>query len=131
MCLIFVLFRCSLNNSRPLSLFYIFILKAIHIFIHQSPIDEQPLDSCYMDCLESGIIYDACTITGQCINQERIIQCNRCHHYMIERKTKWISACPLCHSSCADACNVSVRANDDIVSKVAPQITKSIMSMQC
>lgn len=84
---------------------------ATSVFTSHPLTNEQPLDSCYTKCLESRITYDACTITGRCISQERVIQCNCCCHFMIERKTNKNLVCPLCHSSCVDA--ISMIANMD------------------
>lgn len=61
------------------------------------------MQSCYIQCLEMGKSYNACTITGKNIANERAIQCKFCHYYMLEEEARGRKSCSLCHGNCLTA----------------------------
>jgi len=73
---------------------------ALQIFTKNSPLDPQPLPRQYMDCLDTGTPYRACTVSGQLIQEaERVgIECRACRHYLLKREWNNTRHCPLCHS---------------------------------
>ena len=74
------------------------MLQAFRVFLNQPPEDKKDILPMCLDCLNNGASYHACTITGQSILNERSIECNRCHYFMLEKKAKDINVCPLCHT---------------------------------
>lgn len=82
---------------------------ALTIFTKQSPIDPEELPQPYLDCLDTGAPYKACTASGQLIPEvgrgdrrtdrsSISIQCRTCRYHVLEREFKQMSNCPLCHS---------------------------------
>mmetsp|Transcript_70623 Transcript_70623/g.121232 ORF Transcript_70623/g.121232 Transcript_70623/m.121232 type:complete len:527 (+) Transcript_70623:61-1641(+) len=88
---------------------------AMHIFTKHSPLDPQPLAPPYLDCLENGTPYAACTASGRLISDgpnggslavgggvgaggARAIACRTCRHSCLERMAASTIHCPLCHA---------------------------------
>lgn len=82
--------------------------KGYAIFTKNEPIDKYDLPQCYIDCLEMGKRYEACTITGSNIANKLALQCKHCGHYMLEEVAMHKSNCPLCHQDCTDAESVTI-----------------------
>lgn len=81
---------------------------AMQIFTKHSPLDPQPLAPAYLECLDNGTPYVACTASGRFIhdgsggglmaNQQRALSCRTCRHSCLERMAATIVHCPLCHT---------------------------------
>jgi len=75
---------------------------ALQIFIKNSPLDPSPLAPAYLECLERGTPYTACTASGRLIEQDtridRAVACRVCRYSCLERAIQNLSNCPLCHS---------------------------------
>ncbi len=78
-------------------------LQAFEIFTQQKPVNDSELLLCYMECLETGESYHACTISGKNIIQKRALQCRFCHYYMLEEEARERRSCALCHGDIRDA----------------------------
>jgi len=71
---------------------------ALNIFIDNPPRNPTHLHSCYLDILETGTPYVACTITGKAVLDGRTVCCKTCSHVMLEVNVKGRKNCPLCHA---------------------------------
>lgn len=73
---------------------------ALQIFTKNSPLDPQPLPRQYMECLETGTPYRACTASGQLVleGEKVCIECRSCRHFVLKREAQNMRNCPLCHS---------------------------------
>lgn len=72
---------------------------AVQIFVEHAPIDPAALPEPYLKCLELGIPFKACVITGRAIQDSPVISCRTCRHPMLEDQRGYLQNCPLCHSS--------------------------------
>jgi len=61
-----------------------------------------------ISCLNLGTGYNACTITGRPIINNRAMQCTFCRHYIIESEVGGRDTCPLCHFSLAADASISI-----------------------
>lgn len=78
---------------------------ALQIFTKNSPLDPTPqLQHQYLDCLDTGTPYHACTASGRLIQSDgaardsRAIVCRTCRYSALEREIERYNNCPLCHS---------------------------------
>ena len=69
------------------------------------PLDPEPrLQHQYLDCLDTGTPYHACTSSGRLVHNDgsgrdsRAIVCRTCRYSAYERELERYSNCPLCHS---------------------------------
>ena len=75
---------------------------ALSIFTKNSPLDPHQLPEQYLNCLDTGTPYYACTASGRLIqvdSERSFIMCRTCRHYVLEREIQNVNNCPLCHSS--------------------------------
>ncbi len=78
---------------------------ALQIFTKNQPLDPEPrLQHQYLDCLDTGTPYHACTSSGRLVQNDgsgrdsRAIVCRTCRYSAYERELERYSNCPLCHS---------------------------------
>lgn len=71
---------------------------AVNIFTEHPLNEPQKLASCYVQCLDFSTPYNACTVTGQAILDQRTILCSTCRHHAIEIELRGAKYCPLCHT---------------------------------
>ena len=78
---------------------------ALQIFTKNQPLDPEPrLQHQYLDCLDTGTPYHACTSSGRLVHNDgsgrdsRAIVCRTCRYSAYERELERYSNCPLCHS---------------------------------
>ena len=68
----------------------------------------QPLPQPYLDCLDAGTGYAACTASGRLIEDggahgaragpRGALTCRTCRHACLERAAESLAHCPLCHA---------------------------------
>jgi len=71
---------------------------AMTIFLSTTPNDISQLESEYINCLETGVPYQACTVSGKAIMDGRTLMCRVCRHHALEAELRGNTHCPLCHS---------------------------------
>lgn len=78
---------------------------ALQIFTKHAPLDPQPLPHQFINCLDNGTSYHACTASGKLIENDgksggemRALVCRTCRYSCLERALVDIIHCPLCHS---------------------------------
>eukprot|EP00904_Undaria_pinnatifida_P002695 jgi/Undpi1/12426/HiC_scaffold_5.g02098.m1 len=72
---------------------------ALKIFTRNPPMDPQPLERYYLECLDEGRAYQACTASGQAISSRGGAKmCKTCRHFAIESDLGKRSHCHLCHA---------------------------------
>ena len=72
---------------------------AISIFTKYSPEDPATLEVEYLDCLESGKPYKACTSSGRAVQDSSCVECKRCKYPILTHHVGGRITCPLCHDS--------------------------------
>jgi WD repeat-containing protein 35 len=78
---------------------------ALQIFTKHSPLDPHPLPHQFIDCLDNGKSYHACTSSGKLIENDgksggesRALVCRTCRYSCLERALVDVIHCPLCHA---------------------------------
>ncbi|MEM7516491.1 MAG: hypothetical protein AAF368_06175, partial [Planctomycetota bacterium] len=73
---------------------------AFSIFVDHPPKKEESnLEPCYLNILETGATYHACTVTGRACLRARTLVCPTCRHHALEVELKGATHCPLCHAA--------------------------------
>ena len=73
---------------------------AFAIFVKHPPNDDAiTIDPCYIECLDMGKSYHACTVTGRACLRNRTLMCPTCRHHALEVELRDATHCPLCHAS--------------------------------
>ena len=71
---------------------------AFAIFMRHAPVDPEPLPPELNRCLDSGVGFHACTLTGALIAGGRTVMCRVCRHHCMEAALGNRKTCPLCHA---------------------------------
>jgi WD repeat-containing protein 35 len=74
---------------------------ALAVFTKHSPLDPDALPQPYLDCLEQGTPFAACTASGQLMEdggRRGAFVCRTCRYPCLERAIQALATCPLCHT---------------------------------
>lgn len=89
---------------------------ALKIFTKHSPLDPAALPAAYIDCLEKGTPYTACTATGRLIEgRDRPVVCRVCRYSCLERAVQNLAHCPLCHTPLDSAFSLGLGSKPAII----------------